>query len=89
MCDIEGRHPNTVKMIKILKWIYYDNILEVRIFIGVCVYFRIYDQRLCDRYCYHLQIIQKEYSIQIKGRREEDHISTIISSGDGIRVSHY
>ena len=42
LCDIEGRHPDTAKIIKILEWLYCDNVTEVRVFLGVCVYFRIW-----------------------------------------------
>jgi len=42
LCDIEGRYPDTAKIIKILKWLYYDSITEARVFLGVCVYFRIW-----------------------------------------------
>ncbi len=42
MCDIEGRYPDIVKVIKILEWVYCDNISEARVFISVCMYFRIW-----------------------------------------------
>ncbi len=42
MCDIEGRYPDIVKIIKILEWIHYNNVSEARVFIGVCVYFHIW-----------------------------------------------
>lgn len=41
-CDIEGRHPLTSKVIKILEWPAPMNITEVRAFVGVCVYYRIW-----------------------------------------------
>ncbi len=39
--DIEGRHPDTTKVIKILEWLYYDSVTEARVFLDICVYFRI------------------------------------------------
>ncbi len=41
MCDIEERYPDIVKIIKILKWIHYNNVLEARAFINIYMYFRI------------------------------------------------
>ena len=40
--DIEGRHPDTAKVIKILKWLYCDSVTEARVFLGVYIYFRIW-----------------------------------------------
>jgi len=39
VCRAEGRTPNSVKVIKILKWKPYADIREARAFIGVCVYY--------------------------------------------------
>ena len=41
VCDIEERRPKTAKIIKILEWPLYEDITEVRAFVGVCVYYRI------------------------------------------------
>ena len=41
LCDIEDRHLDTAKIIKILKWLYCDNIIEARVFLGVYIYFHI------------------------------------------------
>ncbi len=42
LCDIEGRYPDTTKVIKILEWLYYDSVTEARVFLGIYVYFRIW-----------------------------------------------
>jgi len=42
LCDIEDRYPDITKIIKIFKWLYCDNVIEARAFLGVCVYFRIW-----------------------------------------------
>ncbi len=42
MCDSEGRHPDVSKVAKILKWPPLNDIITARVFIGVCVYFRIW-----------------------------------------------
>jgi len=42
VCGVEGRTPNSVKVIKILKWKPYADIREARAFIGVCVYYWIW-----------------------------------------------
>ncbi len=39
LCDIEGRYLDTAKIIKILKWLYYNNVIEARAFLGVYIYF--------------------------------------------------
>ena len=42
LCDIEDRYLDIAKIVKILEWLYYDNVIEARVFLGVCVYFRIW-----------------------------------------------
>lgn len=42
VCDEDGRHPASDKIIKILKWTRCNNITEARAFIGICVYFRVF-----------------------------------------------
>ena len=42
ICDIEGRHPDTAKVIKILEWGDCQDVKSARAFIGVCVYYRIW-----------------------------------------------
>ncbi len=42
LCDIEDRHPDTTKIIKILEWLYYDSVIEVRVFLDIYIYFRIW-----------------------------------------------
>ena len=38
ICDADGRHPDTSKVLKILAWPEYTNVTSARIFMGVCVY---------------------------------------------------
>jgi len=40
--DADGRHPPTARVIKILEWEPLDNAKEVREFLGVCVFYRIW-----------------------------------------------
>ncbi len=40
--DSKGRHPDVSKVVKILEWFFLSNIITVRVFIGVYVYFRIW-----------------------------------------------
>jgi hypothetical protein len=40
--NADGRHPLTVRVIKILEWPPLDNAREVREFLGVCVFYRIW-----------------------------------------------
>ena len=42
VCDSEGRHPDVSKVAKILEWLSLSDIITVRAFIGVYVYFRIW-----------------------------------------------
>ena len=42
VCDSDGRSPETAKVIKILEWPSCRDVSEVRAFIGVCVYYRIW-----------------------------------------------
>ncbi len=42
MYDSEDRHPDVFKVIKILKWPSLSDIITVRVFISVYMYFRIW-----------------------------------------------
>jgi hypothetical protein len=42
VCDIEGRKPATAKVIKILEWSKFPNERELRSFLGLVVYYRIW-----------------------------------------------
>ena len=42
VCDSDGRHPDSAKIIKILDWPACENPTEVKSFLGVCVYYRIW-----------------------------------------------
>ncbi len=42
VCDVEKRHLNTTKIIKILNWFSCQNAVEVREFIEICVFYQIF-----------------------------------------------
>jgi hypothetical protein len=42
VCDVEKRHSNTTKIIKILNWSSCQNAVDVREFIEICVFYRIF-----------------------------------------------
>ena len=42
ICDYDGRHPDTAKVIKIVDWPPCQDVSGARAFIGVCVYYRIW-----------------------------------------------
>ena len=42
ICDSDGRHPDTSKVLKILDWPECINVTAARAFMGVCVYYRIW-----------------------------------------------
>ena len=42
ICDADGRHPDTSKVLKILDWPECTDVTSARAFIGVCVYYRIW-----------------------------------------------
>jgi hypothetical protein len=42
VCDVEKRHSNTTKVIKILNWFSCQNVVEVREFIEICVFYRVF-----------------------------------------------
>ena len=41
ICDEHGRHPDSSKIVKIIKWPPPVNATEARVFIRVCVYYQI------------------------------------------------
>jgi hypothetical protein len=42
VCDVEKRYSNTTKIIKILNWSLCQNVVDVREFIEICVFYRIF-----------------------------------------------
>jgi hypothetical protein len=42
VCDVERRHSNTTKVIKILNWFSCQDAVDVREFIEICVFYRIF-----------------------------------------------
>ena len=42
VCDSDGRHPEAMKVAKIIEWRHCRSVTEARAFIGVCVYYRIW-----------------------------------------------
>jgi hypothetical protein len=42
VCDVEKRHSDTAKIIKILNWFFYQDVADVREFIKTCVFYRIF-----------------------------------------------
>ena len=42
ICDANGRHPDTAKVLKIIDWPACTDITTARAFMGVCVYYRIW-----------------------------------------------
>jgi len=42
VCDAEGRHPDSAKVLKILEWESCRDLTEARAFIGICGYYRIW-----------------------------------------------
>jgi hypothetical protein len=42
VCDAEGRHPDSAKILKILEWTRCDDLTEARAFLGICGYYRIW-----------------------------------------------
>lgn len=42
ICDANGRHPDTSKVLKILNWPECTDVTSARAFMGVCIYYRIW-----------------------------------------------
>jgi hypothetical protein len=42
ICDADDKHLDTIKIIKIIDWLECKNAIETRVFINVCVYYRIW-----------------------------------------------
>jgi hypothetical protein len=42
VCDAEGRHPEYAKVEKIWNWPPYASVRDVKAFLGLCVYYRIW-----------------------------------------------
>jgi hypothetical protein len=42
ICDALGRHSNTFKVIKIMKWPPFNDIIEARAFVRVAVYYKVF-----------------------------------------------
>ena len=42
MCDLEGHHSDSVKILKIVEWLLCISIVKTKVFIEVCVYYQIW-----------------------------------------------
>ena len=42
VCDSEGWYLDSAKVVKILDWPAYEGSIEVKLFLGICVYYRIW-----------------------------------------------
>jgi hypothetical protein len=42
VCDVKERHSDTTKIIKILNWFFCQDVVDVREFIEICVFYRIF-----------------------------------------------
>jgi hypothetical protein len=42
VCDVEERHSDTTKIIKILNWFSCQDAVDVREFIEICVFYRVF-----------------------------------------------
>jgi hypothetical protein len=42
ICDVLERHSNTFKIIKIMKWLLPNNVAEVKVFIKVTIYYKMF-----------------------------------------------
>jgi hypothetical protein len=42
ICDILKRHPDTFKVIKIIKWLFPNDIIEVKAFVKMTVYYKVF-----------------------------------------------
>lgn len=42
VCDKDGRHPEAAKVIKVVKWPTPNNTTELKGFIGLCIYYRVW-----------------------------------------------
>lgn len=48
VCDGQGKHPETTKVLKVLDWPIPIDLTEARAFIGICVYYRIWIKNFAE-----------------------------------------
>jgi hypothetical protein len=60
VCDILGRHSNIFKVIKIVKWPSPNDIAEVRVFIRMAVYYKIFVKNFAVIAALIYSLIRKE-----------------------------
>lgn len=59
VCDREGRHPQTAKIEKIITWPTPTNPKELRGFLGICVYYRIWVKGFAFRVAIFYRLLKK------------------------------
>ena len=58
-CDFNGRNSKQNKIQKIVDWPAFNNIIEIRIFSKICVYYWIWIKKICDHCSIHLYFFRK------------------------------
>jgi hypothetical protein len=58
--DILGRHFNTSKIIKIIEWPFPNNIVEIRVFVKVAIYYKIFIKNFAFIAALIYSLIKKE-----------------------------
>ena len=75
--DIEGRRFDIAKIIKILEWKKSENVSEAKIFIGICVYYRIQIEEFAIIAIPINFFISEKYSFCLKRRVKGSYISIL------------
>ena len=70
VCDLNDRFSETVKMIKILKWSSCRDVSEVRAFIEVCVYYRIWVMNFVIIVVFIYRLLKNEESFVWKKKQK-------------------
>lgn len=91
VCDSEGRHPDTGKVIKILEWPPCEDILSVRAFLGVCVYYRIWirDFTIVAKSLYQLLIKDAPFRWDTEQQESMDRLKEALTTAPALRALDY
>ena len=71
ICDDDKKHPNTVKIIKIVKWSICTNVAEAREFIEMCVYYRIFIEKFVIIFVSIYKLLKKNVIFDWKSKQQE------------------
>ena len=91
ICDTNGKHPESVKVIKILEWTRCSTPKDVKAFLGICVYYRVFIKDFAMKAEPLFRLLRKDTEFHWGEEQENAMISlqTAITTAPALRPIDY